>query len=716
MMSAHAASPSDRAAAARAARDARSRVGYTGLVARSSSSSSSGAFERPVDPAQPETVRLRPETQPPRPSNGTTEGTAEEEEIVRCCCESIDPEGFGKRLWDALIWLSVLFTLVAVPTRLGFGVPGAVLGDWAPAQIPLDILWVLDIFVEFLTAFNDENMHTIREPGKIATHYARGWLIVDLFAVVPTLWARLDEPGSGSPFVRSGGWGICKVVKLMVNGSFSKAVPRFVNEALKEVLSRRDMDYDNTARHHTMMEVMTNSLLAIDFVIFVHIFGCCWYYVGLSNQRIDDTTVLNGWVHDEGWTPNVGTWTRWLRSFYWAITTITTVGYGDVTAQTCNEMLLTAATMVLGVICNAWVIGAVSNFLARRTLSQDKHDDQVALMRKYMTKKRVPEKLQSQVSHFVENLFEQELEFEIQKFVEDDLPPKLQFELLAFLYIDKIRAVECFEKMPEQILMRLSKIAKPYPMKCGDVIFAPGDVAREVFIIARGKDGNKAMVKLTAFLENEEVEEKSEKRWERDESKTDLVVKDGAIFGIHALDFAPEDVVRDMQAEAMTDGELLLMSADDVEDIASDYQQLEADVTAYRAARESDMTVKTRQHSVAVENWASGSSGSLSLNREGVTTEEYTAMMLQRAVRRWLKRRQIRTGLTKLKYQAELQSKKDKLEDRKHLRKIDDIVQRQHDMQAKQDEMMTDISAIKGLLETLVGQQQQQQQQQQLPL
>jgi len=476
------------------------------------------------------------------------------------------------------------------------------------------------------------------------------------------------------------------------------------------------MDYDNTPLHHHMKEVMTNSLLAIDFVIFVHICGCWWYYVGLSNQRIDDTTVLNGWVHDEGWTPNVGTWTRWLRSFYWAITTITTVGYGDVTAQTCNEMLLTAATMVFGVMCNAWVIGAVSKFLARRTLSQDKHDDQVALMRKYMEKKRVPEKLQSQVSHFVENLFEQELEFEIQKFVEDDLPPKLQFELLAFLYIDKIRAVECFEKMPEQILMRLSKIAKPYPMKCGDVIFAPGDVAREVFIIARGKDGNKAKVKLTAFLKNEEAEarrkregsekpEGSEKLWERDVSKTDLVVEDGAIFGIHALDFAPEDVERDMQADAMTDGELLLMSADDVEDIASDYQQLEADVTAYRAARESDMTVKTRQHSVAVENWVSGSSGSLSLNREGVTTEEYAAMMLQRAVRRWLKRRQIRTGLTKMKYQAELQSKKDKLEDRKHLRKIDDIVQRQDEMQAKQVEMMKEMSAIKGLLETLVGQQ-----------
>lgn len=58
-----------------------------------------------------------------------------------------------------------------------------------------------------------------------------------------------------------------------------------------------------------------------------------------------------------------GPWEVYIQSFYFTVTTMTTVGYGDMSANTMNEQLFCILLMVLGVIVFTTISGALSSVM-----------------------------------------------------------------------------------------------------------------------------------------------------------------------------------------------------------------------------------------------------------------------------------------------------------------------------------------------------------------
>ena len=312
--------------------------------------------------------------------------------------------------------------------------------------------------------------------------------------------------------------------------------------------------------------------------------GCVWFWVG------GDEGDTNGWISQQEWDDDIPTTTKWLRSFYWSITTITTVGYGDISAATTKEMIFTAFQMCLGMILNAFVVGWVSKAIANSSVVEDEHAERIAHVREYMRSKRVPAALQKEVLAFQNCAFEQERNFDVHEFLEE-LPPAINMRMLDFLYIRELRRIECFSEMPEQILVKLSGCIMQFPIRNGQLLFRAGDVAREAFLIHKGVNGVPAKVRLDPFRLkdglDEDVDETDRASWELDTSKKFIELEDGDIFGLNALDFDDADVVRDLRATATTDGELWLLPADAVQAVHEQHPDagLREKVLQFRAKR-----------------------------------------------------------------------------------------------------------------------------------
>lgn len=69
---------------------------------------------------------------------------------------------------------------------------------------------------------------------------------------------------------------------------------------------------------------------------------------------------MNDFVHQS-------LWIRYVTSIYWSITTLTTVGYGDLHAQNTREMVFDIFYMLFNLGLTAYLIGNMTNLVVHGT-------------------------------------------------------------------------------------------------------------------------------------------------------------------------------------------------------------------------------------------------------------------------------------------------------------------------------------------------------------
>jgi hypothetical protein len=65
---------------------------------------------------------------------------------------------------------------------------------------------------------------------------------------------------------------------------------------------------------------------------------------------------------------------------YFTITTITTVGYGDMSATTFNEKIISIFIMLSGVIAFSMASGALTNYIAQQDEKSEKYESKMSVL------------------------------------------------------------------------------------------------------------------------------------------------------------------------------------------------------------------------------------------------------------------------------------------------------------------------------------------------
>ncbi|GKB73975.1 potassium channel AKT1-like protein, partial [Tanacetum coccineum] len=95
----------------------------------------------------------------------------------------------------------------------------------------------------------------------------------------------------------------------------------------------------------------------------VHSAGCFYYYLAAHYTNPGKTCI---WYGNEDFEQE-SLWIRYVTSMYWSITTLTTVGYGDLHAQNRREMILVICYMLFNLIMISYLIGNMFNLVVHVT-------------------------------------------------------------------------------------------------------------------------------------------------------------------------------------------------------------------------------------------------------------------------------------------------------------------------------------------------------------
>lgn len=95
----------------------------------------------------------------------------------------------------------------------------------------------------------------------------------------------------------------------------------------------------------------------LSFFILIHIVSCLW----IITAQFSDDEAKGTWMEGDIYLMKTGE--KYLTSIYFTVTTITTVGYGDVSISTMTEKIFCVIIMLVGVISFSFASGSLASIL-----------------------------------------------------------------------------------------------------------------------------------------------------------------------------------------------------------------------------------------------------------------------------------------------------------------------------------------------------------------
>ncbi len=334
-------------------------------------------------------------------------------------------------LWNVLVTATVSFAAIIIPLDLLFSLESIeiyLLSVWFTSAV-----FVLDIIFSILR-LKSADEDPIFEEGNGLSIYLKFVLPFDVIAAIPFVILI--------PFPWLNLFRLFKLVKIIY-----------------------------LMRYWRIREIRFASTLSIIFFIYwaflaTHWVSCAWLSMRGIDLNLDDVS-------------------NYLKSMYWTITTITTVGYGDITPQTNMQTIFTICVEILGIGIYSYLIGNIAGLLTKKDPAKAKYLENMERLQALVSMRKIPRSLQSKLRDYYRYVWKKRLGYNEDSFLQG-LPPGLKTEVSLNLKKEVIEMIELFKEADEEFIKEIALHLKPIVLLPGDYIFKAGDEGREMYFLVKG--------------------------------------------------------------------------------------------------------------------------------------------------------------------------------------------------------------------------------------
>ncbi|CAH2306076.1 potassium voltage-gated channel subfamily H member 8-like [Pelobates cultripes] len=397
--------------------------------------------------------------------------------------------GTFKAGWDWLILLATFYVAVTVPYNVCFAITrDDSISSRSPPSVSdifVEILFMLDILLNFRTTYVSKSGQVVYDPRSICVHYATTWFFVDLIAALPfdLLYAFSVNVYFGVHLL--------KTVRLL---------------RLLRLLQKLD--------RYSQYSAVVLTLLMSMFALLAHWMACVWYFIGQKEIEVHEI----GWLHEfskrvgmpysmvekhqssangsiQANTSQEGNTTMeltggpllrssYITSLYFALSSLTSVGFGNVSANTDAEKIFSICTMLIGALMHAVVFGNVTAIIQRMYSRRSLYHTRTKDLKDFIRVHRMPKQLKQRMLECFQTTWSVNNGIDANELLRD-FPDELRADIAMHLN-KEILQLPIFESASRGCLRSLSLSIKTSFCAPGEYLIRQGDALQAIYFVCSG--------------------------------------------------------------------------------------------------------------------------------------------------------------------------------------------------------------------------------------
>ncbi|XP_072106088.1 voltage-gated inwardly rectifying potassium channel KCNH6-like isoform X4 [Mobula birostris] len=382
-----------------------------------------------------------------------------------------------KAVWDWLILLLVIYTAIFTPYSAAFLLNdqeevrrrdcGYSCNPLSVVDLMVDIMFMIDIFINFRTTYVNSNDEVVSNPVRIAIHYFKGWFLIDMVAAIP-FDLLIFRSGSEETTTLIG---LLKTARLL----------RLVRVARK--LDR-----------YSEYGAAVLFLLMCTFALIAHWLACIWYAIGNVERTFLQPRI--GWLdslgdqigkqyleNDTSSGPTIKD--KYVTALYFTFSSLTSVGFGNVSPNTNSEKIFTICVMLIGSLMYASIFGNVSAIIQRLYSGTARYHTQMLRIREFIRFHQIPNPLRQRLEEYFQHAWSYTNGIDMNAVLKG-FPDCLQADICLHLNRSLLQHCKAFHGASAGCLRALAVKFRTTHAPPGDTLLHAGDVLTALYFISRG--------------------------------------------------------------------------------------------------------------------------------------------------------------------------------------------------------------------------------------
>ncbi|XP_039259883.2 voltage-gated inwardly rectifying potassium channel KCNH7-like isoform X1 [Styela clava] len=400
-----------------------------------------------------------------------------------------------KILWDWIIFLCTLYVAATVPyyaalqtwpglqhlsTNASNNTNGTItnsysIHDHCPTyvfDVFLEFIFIFDILLSFRTTFVDKMGQIVSLPKQIAINYVKSTFIVDLITAIPFDFIS---------HLLSTSWKISARTPIAM---------------LKTVRLARVLKLYKKIDNWSQYRIVVLFMLMFMFGMVAHWMACIWFGIGWSEFQNQEfvSSGGTGWVYElsdamhlpfyANNTGGPGVQSAYLTSLYFTLSSLTSVGFGNVSANTNVEKIFSICVMIIGAIMHAVVFGSINAIIQRMYEKRSEYDRNERNLKDFIRARGIPKPLKTRM---IETF---QAKWALNKGVNEEqvmklLPDNLRADVTMHLHKDLLN-LPVFKNTDQGCKRYVSLHAGRRFISPGDTFVHVGDPLEYVYLLCSG--------------------------------------------------------------------------------------------------------------------------------------------------------------------------------------------------------------------------------------